>query len=289
MPIINNIPLSWETKLEVGGRAIAHTGTPTGDIKMNTNYHSALLMLTPHTGRELSLHSDRMIVRDTLPGALEILPANPDISSIWTVDQQNLLFAITEDSLKEFAQSEFGTDRIELRPLTDATSDRHLMALANMVKTEIVTWADGYDQLLLESLASAFWIYILRNHSNLSNRYARSPKGGLTPRTLRRVEEFMQENLANKIKVEDLARVAGLSPSHFMRAFRETCNMTVNERLTEHRLTCAMAMINNSERTLEHIARSCGFGSNSYMTTVMHRKYLITPSELRRGILRSDD
>lgn len=289
MPILTSIPDSWGPKLEMGGSAIAHTSTRPGQIAMHSTYHTALLMLTPQANRELSLNSDRSAPRNTLPGALEILPANSDIFSRWTMDKQNLLFAISEESLKDIARSEFGSDQVELIPKPDGVSDRRLMALGSMVRTEMLTSAGAFDQLLLEALSSAFWIYLLRDYSNLSSREARTPKGGLTPRTLRRVEEFMQENLSSRIRIEDLARVAGLSSSHFMRAFRETCNKTVNQRLTEHRLTSAMAMINNSDRSLEHIARLCGFGTNSYMTTVMHRKFLITPSELRRGNLRPDD
>lgn len=42
-------------------------------------------------------------------------------------------------------------------------------------------------------------------------------KGGLPPRTMRRLEAYIDENLGSRIKILDLTKVAGLSVRHFSR------------------------------------------------------------------------
>lgn len=50
-----------------------------------------------------------------------------------------------------------------------------------------------------------------------------------------RVCEFIERNLGDEIKVDDLANVATLSTSHFSRAFREAVGITPRAFVLERR------------------------------------------------------
>ena len=52
------------------------------------------------------------------------------------------------------------------------------------------------------------------------------PSGGLASSGLRRVVDYIEADLSRAFTIEGLAQVAGVSPRHFMRAFRESAGQT---------------------------------------------------------------
>ncbi|MBA8862842.1 AraC family transcriptional regulator [Ochrobactrum anthropi] len=279
--LLREIPSFWGPKVELGEKALAFTKTHPNFLTMKTQVHTALVMHTPQIGRELSINSDKIMIRDVPLGSLEILPAQSEIYARWKTNKQNTLFAITENELNALAVAEFDKINTVIRPILDNGVDSRTIAIANMVRRELVTSQGNPDHLLLEALQLAFWVYTLRKHSSIAHMQLSRPKGGLTPHTLKRLEEYMHANLSQKITIANLAEIAGLSPAHFMRAYRDTCGNTVNRRLTELRLKRAAQLISNTNYPLSLIAKECGFNSNSYMTWVMKQQWTITPSEMR--------
>jgi AraC-like DNA-binding protein len=51
-------------------------------------------------------------------------------------------------------------------------------------------------------------------------------RGGLPPRALQRVRQFVDAPLNEKISVQSLANIAGLSLYHFARAFKQSEGLT---------------------------------------------------------------
>jgi len=47
-------------------------------------------------------------------------------------------------------------------------------------------------------------------------------RGGLPGRSLRRLDEYVHDNLAHPISLAELSSIAGLSKRHFLRAFQES-------------------------------------------------------------------
>ncbi|MGH9310244.1 MAG: helix-turn-helix domain-containing protein, partial [Vicinamibacterales bacterium] len=79
-------------------------------------------------------------------------------------------------------------------------------------------------------------------------------RGGLSPAALRRVQLFVEANLARRIRLEDLAQRAGLSLHHFARAFKVSAGMTPRAFVEARRLERARQMMDETGRTLAAIA-----------------------------------
>src|SRR5690606_35675768 len=136
----------------------------------------------------------------------------------------------------------------------------------------------------LDALITAFSIHLLRNYSSLQNRKVRPFIGGLAPSTWRRINDFIHSHLHETLTVTQLAATAGLSPSHFARAFRQTTGQSPHQYIIGCRLTLARDLIVSTDMPLEKIARIAGFSSNSHMTATMRRMWYKTPTDLRNEL-----
>lgn len=106
-------------------------------------------------------------------------------------------------------------------------------------------------------------------------------KGGLSVRSARRVQEFLNENFTRKIALAEMAVVCGLSPYHFMRAFSRTFGMPPHQYVLELRLDFAERLLADSRMTIADIAHLSGFSSQSHFTTVMKKYRGVTPLRAR--------
>lgn len=112
-------------------------------------------------------------------------------------------------------------------------------------------------------------------------------KGGLSVRSARKVQEFLNENFSRKLALAEMAAVCGLSPYHFVRAFSRTFGMPPHQYVLELRLDLAEKLLADSRMTIADIAHSSGFSSQSHFTTVMKKYRQVTPLQLRVGKLNA--
>lgn len=104
--------------------------------------------------------------------------------------------------------------------------------------------------------------------------------------SITRAVEYLNAHYGEKISVEDLARVANLSTSHFSRVFKEQTSMSPIEYIMMTRLDYAKRMLRANEKTLSEIALSCGFNSSSYFYQCFTREFNTSPSDYRKNFLK---
>jgi AraC family transcriptional regulator len=107
-------------------------------------------------------------------------------------------------------------------------------------------------------------------------------RGGLSPAALRRVELFVEANLEHPIRLEELARRAGLSKFHFAHAFKASVGITPRAFAESRRIERAKQLLRESSSTLSAIALATGFGTQSRFTTVFRRATGMTPAAFRK-------
>jgi AraC family transcriptional regulator, arabinose operon regulatory protein len=102
------------------------------------------------------------------------------------------------------------------------------------------------------------------------------------PNAVTRMMRFIEEHSTTSIKVEEVARHAGLSVSRAVHLFKEIVGKTIIEYTQEIRLAAAIDRMKYTSMTLEQIAENCGFGTYSYFHRVFHKKYGVSPGAFRR-------
>lgn len=107
--------------------------------------------------------------------------------------------------------------------------------------------------------------------------------GGLPPRVLQRVRKYIETNLDGTISLHDLAATAGLSTSHFARAFRQSEGTSPHKYVMSRRLQQALQLLVETELRLSEIANTTGFADQSHFSR-QFRKYIgVAPSTYRRS------
>ena len=104
------------------------------------------------------------------------------------------------------------------------------------------------------------------------------------PSRERRVLSYITEHLDEAITLEDLAKVAEISPNYLIALFRQSFGMTPHKYVVLQRVENARKLLEHGDLTLMEIAQRCGFQDQSQFTTVFRRYAGITPGQLRRSL-----
>jgi AraC family transcriptional regulator len=152
-----------------------------------------------------------------------------------------------------------------------------LTRLAREAKNDF-PWGSIYAESACEFLVH----HVIHSHSSLSARPA--PRmGGLPAHRLKIVVEFIEENLAQPIALRQLAEIAGVSPRHFERAFREATGFPPYAYVLKKRVDVARQMLlNDPLANVVEIALRVGFTSGSHLAFAFRRQMGCSPTMYRR-------
>lgn len=105
---------------------------------------------------------------------------------------------------------------------------------------------------------------------------------GLAPATLRRVQEHIEANIDGDLSLEALGKLAGLSSSHFARAFRQSQGISPHAFVLERRLARARQLLLETDRPLSEIAVAVGFADQSHFAQRFRRQIGLSPGQFRK-------
>ena len=130
-----------------------------------------------------------------------------------------------------------------------------------------------------DALATALATHLLRNHG--ASPQAVMDGGGLPRSTLRRVRDFVGENLSRDIGLAEMAGVANLSRYHFSRQFKRSTGLTPHRYVIECRVERARELLSNTELSVGDVANAVGFAHQSHLARHVRRRFGVAPSSLR--------
>lgn len=131
----------------------------------------------------------------------------------------------------------------------------------------------------LESLASVIAVHVAANYDRRES--APSHCMGLAPHKLQRVLAFVEERLAESIRVRELASAVHMSPYHFARMFKQAMGQPPHVYITAQRMDQAKSLLGNSDLALVDVAARVGYQTQAHFTGVFHRHVGVTPRTFR--------
>jgi len=107
-------------------------------------------------------------------------------------------------------------------------------------------------------------------------------RGGLAPWQIRRVKNYIQENLESAIRLEELSEITSLSKSYFTRAFKESFGISPHAHVNRQRIARAQEIMLTTEEPLSHISVICGLCDQAHFSKLFRRVVGISPNAWRR-------
>lgn len=98
-----------------------------------------------------------------------------------------------------------------------------------------------------------------------------------------RVVEYLRENLPRRLTLGELAAVAGLSPFHFLRAFRTQYDATPQQMLMALRLFEAKRRLADGAAPAQ-VAADVGLSDQAHLTRTFAQRYGVTPARYQRQV-----
>ena len=108
---------------------------------------------------------------------------------------------------------------------------------------------------------------------------------GLSARCAATLRDYLQDNIARKIRVADLSALANLSPYHFVRAFRRSFGLPPHQYLTRGRIERAKRLLADTSQSTTAISLAVGLGGSSHFATTFKAVTGISPLTYRRSVI----
>jgi AraC family transcriptional regulator len=213
-----------------------------------------------------------------VPGDVKIVP--PGIPRIWETEAATtkLSMFLSPSLMHSTADAmSINADRIEIVPQLHV-KDPRIEHIGWAVKAELEA-SEPQGRLYAEGLALALASHLLRRYAPAGR--ARNGNG-LSRKRLSRVVEYVRANIGNDLSLAELAKVAGVSCSHFKTLFKEAIGMPVHQYVIRMRVEYAAALLRGGDPALADVALQAGFSSQSHLARNMRRFIGVTPGDLRR-------
>ena len=109
-----------------------------------------------------------------------------------------------------------------------------------------------------------------------------APAGALPAMAMFQVRSYIEQHLAERIQLSELAALTRLSVGRFIRAFRCSTGIPPYRYLIQCRVAAAAALIRATDRPLAEIAQETGFSDQSHLCRSFAQVLQMTPSSYRR-------
>lgn len=107
-------------------------------------------------------------------------------------------------------------------------------------------------------------------------------RGGLAPRVVRRIRDYVDGHIAQRISVEVLAKLANLSVCYFVRSFKRSVGVTPHDYLVRRRVELTMKLLSGTDMALSEIALAAGFADQSHCARRFREHAGMSPRDYRR-------
>jgi len=149
----------------------------------------------------------------------------------------------------------------------------YVIAISDFIIQEFNKKTQNYEIVVKLSVFALF--------AYLSVKCADSSEESHVTQILSNAISYMQENLAQQVKISDIASNLFISSRHLCRLFKQYFDSTPGDYLMNMRLKHALTLLSKSNMKVADVAILCGFTDSSYFARTFKKAYGITPKEAK--------
>jgi len=211
-------------------------------------------------------------------GTVSIIPPGRPFYQRWPTPTRIMLLAFDTAYVDRIGQAFGGRTAADLETAV-SRRDVEIERIAQRLRCELDK-AEPAGGLVVTSLATTLLVQLFRF-------YRRDPvadvvaQRGLEQQKLDLVLNYIDDNLSEKLTLEELAGVAGLSAHHFSEAFKKRTGEPPIRFVIRRRVERAAHFLATTDRSISDIAHDLGFPSHSHLSTFFKRDVGTPPSAYR--------
>ena len=263
------------------GQGLMHVRHPGCEYKEAYYHQNMIIVHLQPEHNSIRRIGDRVEVENVDVGDVAIIPANVNHwQRIEAEVSEGIALTLEPQVISYLARETIDPDKLELLP-TFAQPDPLIQGLAHNIKACLN--ADYCDLLFVESMYQVLAMHLVKNYA--TRRFNLEDIGnGLPPYQLKKVLNYIHDNLDRKIKIEDLSNLLDLSTYYLCRQFRASVGVSPYRYVIEKRIEKAKTLLKDDKLSLADVAYECGFSSQSQMTQHFRTSLGVTPKVYRNSL-----
>ena len=235
------------------------------------------------TTNKLSANGKLISTKGTT-GNLCITPAGQSINAIWEKRLDNMMIILDPGFIDRAASENGISSRFEFAEVYK-DNDPLIQHLGLTLLSESEDPESQGRRLFVDSVIQTLTLHLL-THYGTSTPTIQNVTGGLPGYKLRRVKEFVTENLEADLSLAEISAVADLSQFHFSRAFRKSTGLTPQQFLMQQRIERAKELLAKDDLPIVEVSLRTGFKNQSHFTSLFRKFTKLTPKVWRESFVR---
>ncbi len=209
-----------------------------------------------HVRGKRAYDTDKMSKLDVVPGNLIFHPKG-SVTHVEGTEVRGEFVAIDmPESLRQRLLDELGSSSsISDLSARDDMKSHLAIPLAQSIRKAILSGSSN-QVLLTETLATIAMSKVINWH--LGKPHQGASQTSLSTATLNDITDFIEAHLHDNLSLAQIAEVAGISPYHMARCFKDTLQMSPHQYVLERRVARARELLEADNSTLADIAYTVG-------------------------------
>jgi AraC family transcriptional regulator len=138
------------------------------------------------------------------------------------------------------------------------------------------------DGLYIDAIAHMMAAHLARAHSSRSRPIRMAPTRPISGLKMRRLVEFIDENLDSDLSLHAMASEVEISPLYLARAFKAAVGQSPHQYVLARRIERARELLRNTSMPVVDVAMAVGFSSQSHLSHWFLRQVGVSPAAYRR-------
>ena len=170
-----------------------------------------------------------------------------------------------------------GAELVPRFAMLDPLLEQLAIAITNALRD-----GSAEDGLYIDTIAQMMAVHLARSHSSRSRPVRILPAKPLSGWKMRRVIEYIEDNLEGDLSLQAMAAEVDISPLYLARAFKSAVGQSPHQYVLARRIERAKELLRNTDLPVVDVALSSGFSSQSHLSHWFIRQVGVSPAVYRR-------